>query len=74
MAAALRTAAREPHHNERWGADFIGLAAVCEAWSPAQAFAVLDAITRTRQLSAGWVEAVRATGLWRPQPLIGQPA
>ena len=74
MATALRTAAREPHHDERWGVDFTGLAATCEAWSPAQAFAVLDAVTRSRRLHASWVDAVYAVGLWHRQPLTEQRA
>ncbi|MDN2495966.1 hypothetical protein FHY52_04535 [Nocardia nova] len=74
MATVLRTAAREPHHNERWGVTFTDLADTCETWSPAQAFAVLDAITRSRALQAGWTDAIHMVGLWHRQPVTEQHA
>lgn len=47
MAAEVRAwAARDPHHAERWGADAVELADICESWQPAQAFGVLAAIDR----------------------------
>ncbi|MGY4102073.1 hypothetical protein ACW2Q0_21355 [Nocardia sp. R16R-3T] len=64
MAVVLRAGASVPHHNERWRADWLVLATVCETWTPPQAFAVLGALTRGRHVCSDWVGTLHATGLW----------
>ncbi len=64
MAVMLRAGASRAHHNERWGADWLVLATVCETWTPPQAFAVLGAITRGRHVCSDGVGTLHATGLW----------
>ncbi|MEU6562600.1 hypothetical protein [Nocardia nova] len=64
MADLLRTGTAVAHHNERWNVDWSDLATVCQTWTPAQAFAVLGALTRSRHVCSDWIGAMQATGLW----------